>query len=105
MKMFNRSGPSMASNVQIINYQVTSSLQWCLLVGLVFGSELSEPSGILQLHSVLKTQSQNVVGRNGVFASIILPDKTSPIEVSTVRHHVHVIVCDLCRACVLGFVL
>jgi hypothetical protein len=71
----------MAHNVQIINYQLSPTKQWCLLVGLVFDPNLPEPSGILQLHSVLKGQSQNVVGRNGVFASVILPGKTSPIEV------------------------
>lgn len=42
---------------------------------------MPEPSGVLQLYSVQKQTSANVVGRNGGFALVNIPGKPAPIEV------------------------
>jgi hypothetical protein len=72
---------------RVVNYQVSESGKWFLLVTLTYSSS-GEFIGEMQLYSVEKQISQLLSGRNGVFTSMVLSnrDREEPVEVLCFEH-------------------
>ena len=79
VKVFDRH-PSLPANMQVLTYDTTEDMKWCLLGGIVAGANNSI-DGNMQLYSAEKKVSQPLTGHAAAFITIKVPDRSDPAEV------------------------
>ncbi len=83
MKIFDR-GQGLLEGSQVINYQVSSDGQWCLLVAISAGPPgPAGPTinGNMQLYSIEKAVSQMLQGHAGVFSTLRVPGRDDVAQI------------------------
>lgn len=79
VKVFDRH-PSLPPSMQVINYQVSDDMKWCLLGGIAAG-ENNSINGNMQLYSVDKKVSQPLQGHAAAFGTMKLAGREDPASV------------------------
>jgi hypothetical protein len=69
----------------VVNYQVSTSGKWCLLVSLTY-SQSGEFVGEMLLFSIEKQVGQLLTGRSGTFNCMMVSGREHPIEVLCFEH-------------------
>jgi clathrin heavy chain len=80
VKIFDRN-PAITEGVQIINYQISEDMKWCLLCGISAGGAPGVINGNMQLYSIDKAVSQMLQGHSGVFSVINVPGRDEPAQI------------------------